>query len=52
MKWAVSLQTVQTQEPEKFVRQTSGSYINDGELNHYTSGLKDELQEFLQPAAG
>ena len=39
----VSLQPVWTQEPKKFVRQTSGPYINDEGLNHYTSGLRDEM---------
>ena len=48
----LSLQSVSTQEIKKFVKQTSGPYINGGELNHYTNRLRDKLQKFLQPAAG
>ena len=32
--------------------ETSESCINDGEINHYTSRLRDKLQKFSQPAAG
>jgi len=35
-KQAVSLQPAQAQEPINFVRETSGLYINGGELNHYS----------------
>ena len=51
-KQVVSLQLAQAQEPRNFVRETSGPCINGKELNHYTSRLGDELQRFLQPAAG
>ena len=49
-KWDVSLQPVWAQEPRKSVRETSGLCINGGELNHYISRLRDELQKVLQPA--
>ena len=46
----VSLQPTSTQEPKNFMKETSEPYMNDEELNHYTSRLKDGLQKFLQPA--
>ena len=51
-KQVVSLQLAQAQEPINFVRKTNEQCINGEELNHYTSRLGDELQIFLQPAAG
>ena len=51
-KQIVSLLLAQAHEPRNFVREASGSCINGKELNHYTSRLGDELQRFLQPAAG
>ena len=51
-KWTVSFQPVWAPEPRNFVRETGGPYINGGELNHYTSRLRDELQIFLQSTAG
>ena len=51
-KRVVSLQPVSIQELRNFVKETSWPYINDKELNHYTSRLRDELQRFLQPAMG
>ena len=46
----VSLQPTSTQEQKNFMKETSEPYMNDEELNHYTSRLKDGLQKFLQPA--
>ena len=46
----LSLQPTLTQEPIKFMRQTNEPNINGGELNHYISGLKNDLQKVLQSA--
>ena len=45
-----SLQPVSTQKPKNFMWETSELYINDEELNYYTSRLRDGLQKFLKPA--
>ena len=41
-RWAGSLQSAcYAQESKKFVRMTSGSYINSEEFNYYMNGLRE-----------
>ena len=47
MEAGCKLTASRAQEPSNFVRETNGSCINGGELNHYTSRLRDEMQIFL-----
>jgi len=37
-RWAVNLEPVYAQEPKKFVRKSSGPYINSEGLNYYING--------------
>ena len=49
-KQAVSLQLDYAQKLRNFMREESESYINIEKLTTILSGLRDELQRFIQPA--